>query len=118
VIRALTLILGLQLLGESAAVALGLTVPGPVLGMAALFAILLITGGPGPDVERTASGFLDNLGLLFVPAGVGVTLHLAAAAEAWKAILAAVVLGTLVAIVVTALAFAWLARLAGSAEDE
>jgi holin-like protein len=110
-IRALFVLLALQLAGETAARALALPVPGPVLGMGALFAVLLVRGGVPEPMERTARGFLDNLGLLFVPAGVGVTLHLRQAAEEWPAILAAVVVATLVAMVATALVFRALARL-------
>ncbi|NCO17435.1 MAG: CidA/LrgA family protein [Alphaproteobacteria bacterium] len=116
-IRALTLLFALQLAGEALATALALPVPGPVLGMMGLLAIFALRGGPTEAQEATAQGFLENLGLLFVPAGVGVTLHLGAVADEWPAILAAVVLGTLVAMVATALAFRWLARLTGS-EDE
>ena len=86
--------------------------------MAALFLILLATGGPSPELERTGDAFLDHLGLLFVPAGVGVTLHLSEAAAEWEAILAAIVAGTLTAIVATALAFRALARLTGSEAAE
>jgi holin-like protein len=117
-IRALTLLFSLQLAGEAAARALGLPVPGPVLGMAALWAILMLTGGPSESLEGVARGFLDNLGLLFVPAGVGITLHLAIAAQEWRAILAAVVVGTLVTMVATALVFRWLARLSDDKEGE
>jgi holin-like protein len=113
-IRALTLLLCLQLAGEGLSVGLSLPIPGPVLGMAGLLAIFAVRGGPTQAQEATARGFLDNLGLLFVPAGVGVTLHLSAAAEAWRPILAAVVLGTLIAMGVTALVFRWLSRLSGS----
>lgn len=117
-IRALFLLLSLQLAGEAAAAGFGLTVPGPVLGMAALFLILTLRGGASESLEKTARGFLDHLGLLFVPAGVGVTLHLATAAESWRAIAAAVVIGTLVAMAATAYVFGWLSRLAARREEE
>jgi holin-like protein len=116
-IRALTLILSLQLAGEALSAGLGLPVPGPVLGMAGLLAVFALRGGPSEAEEGVARGFLDNLGLLFVPAGVGVTLHLSSAAEEWRAILGAVVLGTLVAMAVTALVFRWLSRLTGDDEN-
>lgn len=116
-IRALTLLFALQLAGEALAEALALPIPGPVLGMAGLLAIFALRGGPTEAQETTAKGFLDNLGLLFVPAGVGVTLHLGAVADEWPAILAAVALGTMVAMVVTGLVFRWLLRLT-HAEDE
>ncbi len=111
-IRALALICGLQLLGEAAAATFALPVPGPVLGMVGLLAVFALRGGPDPDTERAAKGLLDHLGLLFVPAGVGVTLYLADVAESWPAILAAVIGGTVMAIAATALAFRLFARLA------
>lgn len=113
-LAALTLILTLQLVGEALARGLGLPLPGPVVGMALLFAGLVIAGGPGEDLRKTASGFLDNLGLLFVPAGVGVTVHLGRAAEEWTAIAAALIPATLVTLVATAWAFR---LLDGSAEE-
>lgn len=109
-IRALFLLIVLQLAGEATAAAFDISIPGPVIGMAALFLILAIRGGVPESLERTARGFLDNLGLLFVPAGVGVTLHLATVAESWAAIVAAVAAGTLVAMAATALVFRWLGR--------
>lgn len=110
-IRALFVLLALQLVGEALAEALALPVPGPVIGMGLLLAGLLVRRGVPEALERTARGFLDNLGLLFVPAGVGVTLHLSQAAAEWQAILAAVLGATVVTIVATALVFRWLSRL-------
>lgn len=115
-IRALTLILSLQLAGEALAAGLALPVPGPVLGMAGLLAVFAWQGGPTEAQEGVAKGFLDNLGLLFVPAGVGVMLHLPTVAAEWRAIMATVLLGTVITIAVTALAFRWLSRLTGSDE--
>lgn len=115
-IRALFVLLSLQLVGEAAAETLALPVPGPVIGMGLLLLILAVRGGPSAPLERTAQGFLDNLGLLFVPAGVGVTLHLSQAAEEWQAIAATVLVATVVAMVATALVFRWLSRLSGSDE--
>ena len=115
-IRALFVLFSLQLLGEAVAETLALSVPGPVIGMGVLLAILFLMHGPGEALERTAGGFLDNLGLLFVPAGVGVTLHLTQVADSWPAIAAAVIPGTLVAMVATALVFRWLTRLTGDDE--
>jgi holin-like protein len=116
-IRALFVLFSLQLAGSTVVEALDLTVPGPVVGMAALLAILFVTGGPGEALERTAGGFLDNLGLLFVPAGVGVTLHLSRLADGWPAIVAAVVPATLVTMVATAFVFRWLSRLTGDGDE-
>lgn len=74
-VPALTLLLGCQLIGELIARALGLPVPGPVLGMALLFGLLLWRGQVWPPLAQAADFLLRHLSLLFVPAGVGVLQH-------------------------------------------
>ena len=71
---ALALLLAFQLAGETLRVALHLPVPGPVIGMALLLVYLIIRPeGPSTELRNTAGGLLQNLSLLFVPAGTGVT---------------------------------------------
>lgn len=109
-VRVLALILGLQLLGESIAALFALPLPGPVIGMMGLFAILCVTGGPGEGLDGVAKGLLDNLGLLFVPAGVGVIAHLHLIGQAWAALFLAVVVATVISIAVIGWAFQLVAR--------
>jgi holin-like protein len=92
-----------QLAGEMLARALHLPIPGPVLGMALLLAALLARRAIPEPLERTANGLLANLGLLFVPAGVGVVMHLDVLASDAAPIGLAILGGTLVAIGVTGL---------------
>lgn len=100
-----------QLAGEALARALGLPVPGPVLGLALLLLALLARGAVPDALGRTADGLLAHLGLLFVPAGVGVVMHLEVLAGDAGAIALAVLGGTLLAIGVTGLlAQRWLSR--------
>lgn len=90
-VQALTLLIGLQLIGEVTVRMTGLPLPGPVLGMALLFGWLQWRSGPPPEwLSRTASGLLENLGLLFVPAGVGIMLHLELLSREWAAVVAGV----------------------------
>lgn len=111
----LTVLLACQLAGEITVTAFGLPIPGPVAGMALLFVILLAKGGGGVGFEGFTRGLLGHLGLLFVPAGVGVVLHLQLLAEAWLPIAGALLLGTAVTIVVTGVL---MQRLAGAAGPE
>ena len=104
----LTLIFCCQLLGELVVTALGLPVPGPVLGMALLFAGLLAYGSVPADLASTADALLSNLSLLFVPAGVGVMLHVSLIGREWLPISIALVLSTLLTVVVTAKVMVWL----------
>lgn len=108
-----TAILVCQLIGESLVTAFNLPFPGPVLGMVVLFAVLAVRGGVPGDLARVGDALLDNLSLLFVPAGVGVMAHFALLANDWPALGAAVIGSTLVTVAVTALAMVWLSRLMG-----
>ncbi|MBI0433593.1 CidA/LrgA family protein [Roseomonas sp. KE0001] len=112
-IGGMTILLLCQLLGELLARALHLPVPGPVLGMALLFAGLLLrdrwspgAGGtdPGaPGLGGTADAVLRHLGLLFVPAGVGIVVFLPQLARDWAPLALAILAGTLIGIAVTGL---------------
>jgi holin-like protein len=102
VIPAITALLTCQLAGEVLARALSLPVPGPVVGMVLLFvALLLRRREVASALGGAADGLLNNLGLLFVPAGVGVVLHLPLLARDWAPLSLAVLAGTLAAIAAT-----------------
>ena len=114
-ISALTLLFFCQLAGEVLVRALGITFPGPVLGMGLIFAGLLAFGRSGPALDAVADALLRNLSLLFVPAAVGVVQQAGLIAANWLAISAALVVSTLLTLVVTVLTFRAVARrLAGS----
>jgi holin-like protein len=98
----LTLLLACQLAGELLVAALHLPVPGPVCGMALLFAGLLVFGLP-EDLAKLGEALLSNLSLLFVPAGVGIMLHAQLMSREWLPITASIVISTLATVVVTAL---------------
>lgn len=105
----LILLVGCQLAGEIVVRGLGLPVPGPVVGMALLFALLAVRGAAPQGLEATANGLLSHLGLLFVPAGVGVIAHLPLLDAEWRPIGAALFGSTLLAILVTGVVFRLLA---------
>jgi holin-like protein len=111
---AVTALLVCQLIGELVARALGLPIPGPVIGMLLLFVVLLVRHGgeglPEGHLEGVADTLLGNLGLLFVPAGVGVMLYLPLLARDGVAIVAAIVGGTVVGIAFTARLANWLLK--------
>ncbi|MGB0498012.1 MAG: CidA/LrgA family protein, partial [Rubricella sp.] len=75
-IEYLTLILLCQLAGEVFVSWSGWPLPGPVAGMVLMLAFLAIRGGIPETLEKVGGALLSNLSLLFVPAGVGVMLHL------------------------------------------
>ncbi|HYN78941.1 MAG TPA: CidA/LrgA family protein [Lamprocystis sp. (in: g-proteobacteria)] len=110
-LEALTLILSCQLVGEIIVLVSGLPVPGPVLGMVLLLAWLSVRGGVSERVAQTADTLLSHFSLLFIPAGVGVLVHWERVKDQWAAITAALVLGTLITLAVTALTMAGMQRL-------
>ncbi|MEJ2592646.1 MAG: CidA/LrgA family protein [Candidatus Thiodiazotropha sp.] len=107
-INGITLFLIYQLIGEVCVRLLGLPVPGPVLGMLLLFATLLVRGRSHQTLDDSASTLLSHLSLLFVPAGVGMIVHLDLIAEAWLPIVLTLVLSTLITMAATA-GVMWLA---------
>lgn len=73
-IRGLLQILLFQGLGEMLSKGLSLPIPGPVAGLVMLLAFLLWRGKLDPDLDQVASAFSAHLGLLFIPAAVGVVM--------------------------------------------
>ncbi len=113
-ILALTFLLAFQLAGEVTSRALGLTVPGPVIGMAYLLVAMIAVPRLAEAIRATAQGILGHLSLLFVPAGVGVVGHLDKLGAQGVPILIAIVVSTVLAIAVGALVFTGVARLMGT----
>ena len=116
-IPALTTLLIFQLVGEILVGLLDVPVPGPVIGMALLFATLMIRGGPGGSLKETSNGLLQNLSLLFIPAGAGILPHLHRLADDWLPITLSVVVSTLLTLSVCALIIKWLDRRQGSGHE-
>ena len=115
-----------QLAGEIASRGLGLPVPGPVLGLVLLVIGFAAWGQRRSDVEVAASpvarvgdGLLSNLGLLFVPAGVGVIQYGGLLKAQATALAVALVVSTALTLAVTVLVFVGVSRLMGHrAADE
>ena len=118
VIGSLAVILGCQLLGEVVARGLGLPVPGPVLGMAAMMGVLWLRDRFAPPVlagvESAGRFLLANLSLLFVPAGVGVVGNLDVLAGQGVALALALIVSTVLTLVVSVAVFRGVARLMGA----
>ena len=109
-IGALTLLLVFQLVGEVLALVFALPVPGPVIGLALLFAAMVVKGQAPEHLRSTANGLLQHLSLLFVPAGVGVMAHLGRLREEWLPITVALVASAVLTVAATALTMRWLMR--------
>lgn len=110
----LTILLGFQLIGEVAARALSLTLPGPVLGMTALFLGCIAVPRLAATMMPTTNVLLAHLSLLFVPAGVGVVGHLDKFGSDGMALGLAIAGSTVLAIIAGVLTFIGVRRLTGA----
>jgi len=98
-----------QWLGEVLRRVLHLPLPGPVIGMF-LLALALATRARGwlgvpvgtAPLVRTAEALIGNMGLLFVPAGVGIITETDVLRRAWFPIVAGLLISTVLGLVVTA----------------
>ena len=125
-IASLSLILLCQLAGEAFVRGLRLPMPGPVIGLMILLALLLardrftlLARGPlqGDGVESASRGLLANLSLLFVPAGVGVVQKLDLIVDHGVAFLGVLVISVLITLLVTVATFLLASRLLRRGED-
>lgn len=107
----ITLLLCYQLAGEALVLALGLPLPGPVLGMLLLLLTLMLRHSTAARVEGAAEGLLGHLSLLFVPAGVGVMVHGQRLGGEWLPIIVALVVSTLLTLLAVAFTMRLLIRL-------
>lgn len=102
-LRTLATLLVFQCVGEAASFALRLPVPGPVIGMLAFLGYLALVPRAAAALRGDVLALLGHLSLLFVPAGVGVMLHLRLLAVEGVAIATALAASTVLSIVATAL---------------
>lgn len=79
------------------------SIPGPVLGLLLLLAFLCLRGQVDTDLAAVADGFRQHLGLLFVPASVGVLLFLPELQTHALAVTTALVVSVILTIAVTAI---------------
>ena len=115
-ITALTVLLCCQLAGEVAARLLRLPVPGPVLGMLLLFALMLGRARLLESVRESAQVLLRYLSLLFVPAGVGLMRHGERLRAELLPIGVGIIVSTAATVAVTALVFQLVAGARGKEE--
>ncbi len=117
-IAALAFILALQLAGEAAARILDLPVPGPVLGFAALFVLLMLRRSLPAPLQAVALTMLRHLSLMFVPAAAGIFAYIDRMGGEWLAVTAALIASTILTLAVSAAVFVGVKRLMGIRDAE
>jgi holin-like protein len=103
-------LLACELAGDLLRQMLALPVPGPVIGMSILAAALAFRKeGPtsrspiADSLEHTADTLIRHMGLLFVPAGVGLIAEIEVLRSEWLPIAAGLIGSTLLSLAVTGL---------------
>ena len=98
-------LMGCQLIGEGLRDAFSLPVPGPVIGMFLLAMVLTCRRKrPSPAaaaLDATAETVISSMGLLFVPAGVGIIAEIPLLGQQWMPIVVAVIGSTMLSLAVT-----------------
>ena len=119
-LRAFAILLGCQLAGETITRALAVPTPGPVIGLVMLVLLLfaverrhLVDSATVDDtwLGKVSNGLLAVLGILFVPAGVGVIQNLGVLGQYGAALAATLLVSTVLTLVVTVWVFAGVSRL-------
>ena len=117
-IKGIGLLLLFQLVGESIVFSSGLPMPGPVVGLVLLFVAMQLCKAAGlnlfVEAETAADGFLANLGLLFVPAGVGIVALWSQLQSQVAILLVILVASAILTLVATVWTFVAVQRLVGS----
>ena len=111
-LNAFLILIAAQLVGTGLQRAGHLPLPGPVIGLFLL--ALLLAARPAwrsRGLDPVAGGLLRHMGLLFVPAGVGLIDHLDLVRTQTLPLLAGLVGSTLLTLAVTALVMEWHGKL-------
>lgn len=106
-VRALTILVLYQLIGTVIQQATDLPIPGAVLGLIMALFWFLVIGPPSADMRQTAQGLLKYLGLLFVPAGVGVINNIGLLRKDIWAIAISIIVSTILGMLVTGVTMQW-----------
>ncbi len=114
----ITILLIFQLAGEAIAYYMHGIVPGQVIGMALIFAALSVTRERflvtlSESAVLTSHALLANLGVLFVPAGVGIVQHFDLIAARGLSLFATVFVSTAATLIVTVWCYLATKRLMG-----
>lgn len=114
----LSVVLACQLIGEIFAYLTHLPIPAPVFGLLLLFVFFLMRDRwewlpfslRSEEIDTTCERLVQQMALLFVPAGVGIVQRLGILEANVLGVIAIIVVTTAVSIVVTALTFRLVVR--------
>jgi len=100
-LRGLTLLILMQLLGTAINVLFLPMIPGQVIGMLLLFALLVVRGEVSPPLNEAASSLLRYLPLLLIPTAVSSVLFIDTISGQLLAVSAAMLLSLILSVLFT-----------------
>ncbi len=103
-IRTISILLALSLIGDTLVDIAGLPVPGSIVGLLVLTGCFALRGGPDRETCRLFDTLSPVFPLFFVPAAVAVVVNGDLLARAWLHVAVAITLSTAATILVTGLA--------------
>jgi holin-like protein len=115
-ITAFLVLIACELVGEIVRQACGLPIPGPVIGMFCLAGVLAwrkdkLDAPAIPDaLGDSAETLIGHMGLLFIPAGVGIISEAGRLQAEWLPILVGLIGSTVLGLAVTGLVMHWTTR--------
>jgi holin-like protein len=119
-LNGIAVLLFFQLVGEIASFQTGGRVPGPVIGLALFAFLTLLTKRRSQNTferlqtaEKVSDTLLANLGILFVPAGVGISQNLNLFAERGVQITLVIMTSTIITLAVTVWTFIFAKKFQG-----
>lgn len=104
-LRGFLILILCQFAGELLVGFFDLIIPAPVIGMVLLLIGLMVSGHVPDTLDKAAQGLLHYIGLLFVPAGAGISLYLGLLVEEWDIIMLASVTSTILTLITAAWVF-------------
>lgn len=116
-LRAILILFASLLLGQMFVRATGLPLPGAVVGLLVLLIAFVWRQGPDVDLRSVSSSLLQNMSVLFVPAGVGLMTQMSALRRDLWPIAVAIPVSTILGMIVTAWVMTRLAGTEGAHND-
>jgi holin-like protein len=109
-LKGLMILLSFQVLGEAIKAYTGIILPGPIIGMLLLFIGLCLWRGVPSFLNQSSQTLIQYLALMFLPPSVGLFFLGERFDDQWPAIISAMIIGTFLSLVFSALLMKWLMR--------
>ena len=100
-IKSISLVLALSVIGDTLADGLQLPAPGAAIGLILLTGLFVMRGGPDASTAKLFDSVSPVFPMFFVPAAVGIVANAQVLAQVWLYVAIAIGLGTAVTIAVT-----------------